>query len=205
MSTRHLFGFAVQSRRSFSRSIPPSSSCWRAVFSWLWVALARRGFEPSTPAKFGLGVLQVGLGFAALVYGAQQADGERHRRGGLARARVSAAHHRRVVFVAGRAVDGHEVVGAARRRFDDGRVVSVQRVLALRRRPDRGRGERIGDAGRGGRRWRRIARRLRRDVQLSSRGSRSRSVSSCSRCRRWCAASCTKRRRDRRCVATSLG
>ena len=44
------------------------------VFSMLWVALARRGFEPSTPAKFGLGVLQVGLGFAALVYGAQQAD-----------------------------------------------------------------------------------------------------------------------------------
>jgi proton-dependent oligopeptide transporter, POT family len=44
------------------------------LFSWLWVGLASRGFEPSTPAKFGLGVVQVGLGFAALVYGAQHAD-----------------------------------------------------------------------------------------------------------------------------------
>jgi proton-dependent oligopeptide transporter, POT family len=44
------------------------------LFSWFWVALARRRLEPSTPAKFGLGVVQVGLGFAALVLGAQQAD-----------------------------------------------------------------------------------------------------------------------------------
>ena len=44
------------------------------LFSWAWVALSRRGWEPSTPAKFGLGVVQVGLGFAALVYGAAQAD-----------------------------------------------------------------------------------------------------------------------------------
>jgi POT family proton-dependent oligopeptide transporter len=44
------------------------------LFSWAWVALSRRGWEPSTPAKFGLGVVQVGLGFAALVYGAARAD-----------------------------------------------------------------------------------------------------------------------------------
>jgi POT family proton-dependent oligopeptide transporter len=44
------------------------------LFSWAWVVLAKRGWEPSTPAKFGLGVVQVGLGFAALVYGATQAD-----------------------------------------------------------------------------------------------------------------------------------
>jgi len=44
------------------------------VFSWLWVALARAGREPSTPAKFALGVLQVGLGFGALVLGARSAD-----------------------------------------------------------------------------------------------------------------------------------
>ena len=35
--------------------------------------LSQKDLEPSTPAKFGLGVLQVGLGFAALVYGAAQA------------------------------------------------------------------------------------------------------------------------------------
>ena len=43
------------------------------VFAWIWVRLSQKGLEPSTPAKFGLGVLQVGLGFAILVYGAAQA------------------------------------------------------------------------------------------------------------------------------------
>jgi proton-dependent oligopeptide transporter, POT family len=39
------------------------------VFALVWVALSRRKLEPSTPAKFGLGILQVGLGFAVLIYG----------------------------------------------------------------------------------------------------------------------------------------
>jgi POT family proton-dependent oligopeptide transporter len=42
------------------------------VFSYLWYALGKRGREPSTPTKFGLGVIQVGLGFAVLVYGARE-------------------------------------------------------------------------------------------------------------------------------------
>ncbi len=46
------------------------------LFSGLWIALARRGLEPGTPAKFGLGVLQVGLGFAALVQGAYSAGSD---------------------------------------------------------------------------------------------------------------------------------
>ncbi len=41
------------------------------VFAGLWIWLARRGWEPSTPVKFGLGILQAGLGFGALVFGAQ--------------------------------------------------------------------------------------------------------------------------------------
>lgn len=40
------------------------------LFAALWVVLARRGLEPSTPAKFGLALVQVGLGFLALVAGA---------------------------------------------------------------------------------------------------------------------------------------
>ena len=39
------------------------------LFSMLWQALGRSGFEPSTSAKFGLGVTQAGLGFLVLVYG----------------------------------------------------------------------------------------------------------------------------------------
>jgi POT family proton-dependent oligopeptide transporter len=42
------------------------------LFSVLWVWLNRRGWEPSTPAKFALATVQVGLGFAVLVYGANQ-------------------------------------------------------------------------------------------------------------------------------------
>ncbi|MBR9812908.1 MFS transporter [bacterium] len=47
------------------------------VFAWLWVTLARKGLEPNTVAKFGLGILQVGLGFLVLVQGIKMtgADG----------------------------------------------------------------------------------------------------------------------------------
>lgn len=41
------------------------------VFAGLWIWLSKRGWEPSTPVKFGLGILQAGLGFGALVLGAQ--------------------------------------------------------------------------------------------------------------------------------------
>jgi POT family proton-dependent oligopeptide transporter len=42
------------------------------VFAWLWIALGSR--EPSTPAKFSLGLIFVGLGFALLIGGAIQAE-----------------------------------------------------------------------------------------------------------------------------------
>ncbi|HEY1340315.1 MAG TPA: peptide MFS transporter, partial [Bryobacteraceae bacterium] len=37
------------------------------VFAWLWLALNRRRAEPSSPAKFALGLLFAGLAFAILV------------------------------------------------------------------------------------------------------------------------------------------
>jgi len=43
------------------------------LFAALWIWLAKRGMEPSAPAKFGLGVIQLGLGFLVLVWGAQAA------------------------------------------------------------------------------------------------------------------------------------
>jgi POT family proton-dependent oligopeptide transporter len=45
------------------------------IFTLIWTYTSRKGWEPSTPVKFGLGLLQLGLGFAALWYGASQADG----------------------------------------------------------------------------------------------------------------------------------
>ena len=41
-----------------------------AAFAALWVWLAKRNLEPSTPVKFALGIFQVGLGFGALVLAA---------------------------------------------------------------------------------------------------------------------------------------
>ncbi|MCI0363413.1 MAG: peptide MFS transporter [Phycisphaerales bacterium] len=44
------------------------------VFSALWTWMGQRGMEPSTPVKFALGLIQLGLGFGAFWYGAQEAD-----------------------------------------------------------------------------------------------------------------------------------
>jgi len=43
------------------------------LFAWLWTSLGHRNAEPSAPFKFGLGVIQVGLGFLVLVWGANAA------------------------------------------------------------------------------------------------------------------------------------
>ncbi len=46
------------------------------LFAMLWSGLSKRGLEPSTPVKFALGLVQVGLGFVVLVYGMSFAEGE---------------------------------------------------------------------------------------------------------------------------------
>ena len=43
------------------------------IIAGLWVWLGKRGWDPSAPAKFGLGVIQLGLGFLVLVWGAKAA------------------------------------------------------------------------------------------------------------------------------------
>ncbi len=39
------------------------------MIAWLWVWLAKRNWEPSTPVKFALGVFGAGLGYLVLVFG----------------------------------------------------------------------------------------------------------------------------------------
>ncbi|MFN3191009.1 MAG: peptide MFS transporter [Aureliella sp.] len=46
------------------------------VFNWVWSKLRQAGLEPSAPLKFGLGLVQLGLGFFALWVGAQTASGQ---------------------------------------------------------------------------------------------------------------------------------
>ena len=39
------------------------------IVAWLWIALGKRGWEPSTPVKFSIGVFGAGLGYLVLVAG----------------------------------------------------------------------------------------------------------------------------------------
>lgn len=45
------------------------------LFAAAWVWLGKKNLDPSAPAKFGLGVIQLGLGFLVLVWGANSAGG----------------------------------------------------------------------------------------------------------------------------------
>ncbi|MEL7217121.1 MAG: MFS transporter, partial [Pseudomonadota bacterium] len=40
------------------------------LFAGLWQWMAKKGIEPSTPAKMGLGIVQMGLAFVVMVWGA---------------------------------------------------------------------------------------------------------------------------------------
>src|SRR5690606_2280074 len=72
---RSLFGKSIPA--SVFQSVNPAFILTFApVFAWLWVRLGRRGIEPATPTKFGLGILQLGLGFGALYFGAASAGSD---------------------------------------------------------------------------------------------------------------------------------
>ena len=45
------------------------------LFAMLWIALAKRNMEPSTPINYSIGIILVGLGFLALVYGMRSSEG----------------------------------------------------------------------------------------------------------------------------------
>ena len=77
---------STRQRRSSGTTFP--SSWWQSLnavliillapfFSWLWVRLGDR--NPSYPTKFGIGLAFVGLGFLALVGGANQWTGDLDR------------------------------------------------------------------------------------------------------------------------------
>jgi POT family proton-dependent oligopeptide transporter len=45
------------------------------IFAFMWLALSKRNIEPSTPLKFAIGIMFVGLGFLVLVYGMNNSTG----------------------------------------------------------------------------------------------------------------------------------
>ncbi len=77
-SSLNLFTDRLVERSLFGWSVPaPVFQSLNAGFifmfaplvAWLWIALAKRKLNPSTPVKFAFGVLLAGLGFLALVAG----------------------------------------------------------------------------------------------------------------------------------------
>jgi proton-dependent oligopeptide transporter, POT family len=69
---RHLFGWPVPAAM-FQALNSIYIILLAPLFAMLWLWLGRRGWEPSTPLKFALAVIQVGLGFLVLVWGAHSA------------------------------------------------------------------------------------------------------------------------------------
>ena len=77
-SSLNLFTDRLVDRTMFGWSVPaPVFQSLNAGFififapliAWLWIALAKRKLNPSTPVKFALGVFMAGLGFFVLVGG----------------------------------------------------------------------------------------------------------------------------------------
>jgi POT family proton-dependent oligopeptide transporter len=67
LTDRNVFGWEMPA--SWLQSVNPILIIALApVFAWLWVALNRRRMEPSSPAKFSLGLILLGLGFGVMVW-----------------------------------------------------------------------------------------------------------------------------------------
>lgn len=67
LTDRHLGGWEMPA--SWLQSVNPVLIIALApVFAWLWVALSKRRLEPSSPAKFSLGLIVLGLGFGIMVW-----------------------------------------------------------------------------------------------------------------------------------------
>lgn len=73
-NVNRLVGGAEIPASEFQAANPIFIIIFAPVFSMLWERLG--SLEPSTPAKFALGLFQLGLGFLALNYGAMNADGD---------------------------------------------------------------------------------------------------------------------------------
>jgi POT family proton-dependent oligopeptide transporter len=70
-------GFGQSITASQTQSLNPGFILLFApAFAALWTWLGKRGRDPNPLIKFGLALLQVGLGFLVLVYGSRFADGQ---------------------------------------------------------------------------------------------------------------------------------
>jgi proton-dependent oligopeptide transporter, POT family len=83
-SSLNLFAEERTNRVVFGVDIPASTLqavnalfiiCLAPVFAWMWVRLNKRGLEPSSPAKFSLGLALMGAGFLVMVAASVASEG----------------------------------------------------------------------------------------------------------------------------------
>ncbi len=72
-TTLELFGFHINAAQTQNFN-PLAIVLFAPVLSWLWVALAKKGWEPSIQVKFALALVLVGLGFIALAWSGSTAN-----------------------------------------------------------------------------------------------------------------------------------
>jgi proton-dependent oligopeptide transporter, POT family len=53
---------------------PAAIVLFAPLFAWLWLWLDKRGLQPSTPVKFAIGLMILGLGYLVMIFAALQAD-----------------------------------------------------------------------------------------------------------------------------------
>ena len=72
-TTLELFGIPISAPQTQNFN-PITIVVFAPIMSWLWIALSKKGLEPSIQVKFGLALLLVGLGFVVLAWSEGTAD-----------------------------------------------------------------------------------------------------------------------------------
>ena len=67
----HLFADGEHPAAWYQSANPIFVVIFAPFFAWAWVALGRRNLDPSSPAKFGLALVLVGVGFLVMMWAAQ--------------------------------------------------------------------------------------------------------------------------------------
>lgn len=73
---RNVLGFEFPA--TWYQSVNPAAIILFApLFAWLWVWLDRRGWQPSTPVKFAIGLMLLSAGYVVMIFGALGAGSPR--------------------------------------------------------------------------------------------------------------------------------
>ena len=74
-TTLELFGIFISAPQTQNFN-PITIVIFAPILSWFWIALAKKGWEPSIQVKFGIALLLVGLGFVVLSWSTATANAD---------------------------------------------------------------------------------------------------------------------------------